>query len=330
MIATIVCSYIMAACKRADSIVKKRKSSCFNTITATSSIKKIINHKISFSSLISFYVHLSKIAKFFKSKFSSCAYDSIEVYMREIALATRVENKNIIDFLQMHIKNRMDFCKIIITNYCDNNFCYLLFACDKEFYRVCEEIIRSVIIDYIESVYKVNFIKQMIKNPLGDTLAFNAYIKVLAIFDKTTDTNALKDIIIFNQTFFIDSFLEFRLNPLKSHWSNFANLSSDTITLFNSGTFVDIIRFLINTMDSDNYKVKVICDEEKFKVYNIKKKNDRVEKIAECNNALELITNVLNSCPNYVDVYLTTNSDNEAVSFLSNVFTNRLKIYSKN
>jgi len=249
--------------------------------------------------------------------------------MREIALAVRVENKGIIDFLQIHIKNRVDFCKTIITNYCDNNFCYLLFACEDEFVRVCEEIIRDVIIDYIESVYKVNFIKQMIKNPLNDTLAFNAYVKVLSIFDKTTDANALKDIIMFNQTFFIDSFLEFRLAPLKSHWLNLANLSSDNITLFNSGTFIDVIRFLINTMDSDNYKVKIVCGDDVSKVYNIKTKNDKVKKIAECKNALELITNVLNSCPNYVDVYLTSDRNNEAVSFLSNVFTNRLKIYSK-
>lgn len=250
--------------------------------------------------------------------------------MREIALATRVENRNILDFLQTNVRNRMDFCKTIITNYCDNNFCYLLFACDEDFVRICEEIIREIIIDYIECVYKVDFLKQMIKTPLSDQLAFNAYIKVLAIFDKTTDTNALKDIIIFNQTFFVDSFLEFRLEPLKSHWKNLANLSCDNISLFNSGTFIDIIRFLINTMENDVYKVKVVCDDNIFKVYNIKNKNDRVKKIAECKNSLELITNVLNSCPNYVDVYLTNNNDNEAVNFLSNVFANRLKIYNKN
>ncbi len=250
--------------------------------------------------------------------------------MREIALATRVENKKIIEFLQTNIKPRLDFCKTITTNYCDNNFCYLLIACDEDFFRICEEIISDVIIDYIENVYKVNFFRQMIKNPLSDTLAFNAYVKVLAIFDKTTDTNALKDIILFNQTFFIDSFLEFRLAPLKTHWSNLANLSSDNIMFFNSGTFIDIIRFLINTMDNDVYKVKVVCNDENFKVYNMKNKNDKVKKIAECDNALELITNVLNSCPNYVDVYLTNNNNNEAVSFLSNVFTNRLKIYNKN
>ena len=114
--------------------------------------------------------------------------------MREVALASRVENKGIIDFLYMNIKNRIDFCKTIITNYCDNNFCYLLFACEDEFVNVCEEIMRDVVIDYIEGVYKVNFLKKTIKNPLRDTLAFNAYIKVLSIFDKTTDANALNAI----------------------------------------------------------------------------------------------------------------------------------------
>lgn len=249
--------------------------------------------------------------------------------MREIALAARVENRDIIDFLQSELKLKLDFCKTIITTYCDNNFCYLLFACDEEFMRLCEDLIRDVIIEYIETVYKVNYIKKIIKNPFQDSLEYNAYIKVLSIFDKTTDKNALKDIILFNETFFIDSFIEFRIAPLKTHWVNLANLSSDNITYFNAETFVDIIRFLINTMENDVYKVKVVCDNEKFKVYNIKHKNDKVKKIAECHSSLELITNVFNLCPNYVDVYLTSSTNNEAVNFLSNVFSNRLKIYSK-
>ena len=99
--------------------------------------------------------------------------------------------------------------------------------------------------------------------------------------------------------------------------------------MFNSGTFIDVIRYLINSMENGVYKVKVVCDGENFSVYNIKNKNDKSTKIAECHNALELITNVLNSCPNYIDVYVNTTSNSEAVSFLSNVFSNRLKIYSK-
>lgn len=250
--------------------------------------------------------------------------------MKEIALATGLGNREILQFLHTNIKSRLDFCKTIVTTYSDGNFSYLLFACDEDFYEPCETILRDIIIDYIETVYKVDYIKKKITKPLIESLAFNAYVKVLALFDKSTDESALKRIILFNQTFFIDSFLEFRLVPLKKHWSNLASLSSDNITLFNSGTFVDVIRFLINTMESMVYKVKVVCDGENFSVYNIKNKNDKSTKIAECHNSLELITNVLNSCPNYIDVYVNTSSDSEAVSFLSNVFSNRLKIYSKN
>lgn len=250
--------------------------------------------------------------------------------MREIALATGLNNKEIIQFLHANIKSKLDFCKTIVTTYCDNNFCYLLFACEEQYMQACETILRDIIIDYIESMYKVDYIKSKIKNPLADSLAYNAYVKVLALFDKSTDESALKKIILFNQTFFVDSFLEFRLLPLKLHWNNLAELSSDNITLFNSGTFTDVVKFLLNTMDSVVYKVKVVCNGDNFSIYNIKNKNDKVTKIADCKNSTELITNVLNACPNYIDVYINTNENSEAVSFLSNVFTNRLKIYMKN
>ncbi len=250
--------------------------------------------------------------------------------MREVALATGVNNKEIIDFLYTNIKSKIDFCKTILTSYCDNNFAYLLFACEDTYMQACETIIKDILIDYIENIYKLNYLKNKIKYPINDTLAFNAYIKVLSVFDKTTDKMALEKIILFNQTFFIDSFLEFRLAPLKRHWDNIADLSTDNLTLFNSSTFIDVIRFLINTMDNMVYKVKVIIDGENFRVYNMQNKNAKVKKIAECNNSIDLISNVFDFCPNYIDVYLNTEQDCEAVSFLSNVFANRLKIYSKN
>ena len=249
--------------------------------------------------------------------------------MREIALAVGVQNKNIIDFLHSQIKSKFDFCKTIISTYCDKNFCYLLFACDEATSNTCEKILREAIIEYIENIYKIAFLKERVKMPIKDSLAFNAYIKVLSVFDKSVDLGALESIILFNDTFFVDSFLEFRLSPLKAHWKNLANLSCDNISLFNSSTFIDIIKYLINSMDNEVYKVKIVCDDNGiYKLYNIKNKNDRVKKIADCSDSVDMISNVLNYCPCYIDIYLSTNKENEAVSFLSNVFANRLKIYS--
>lgn len=250
--------------------------------------------------------------------------------MKEIALATRVKNKEILAFLHTNIQHKLDFCKIIITNYSDNNFSYLLFAFDETFSGAVETIIRESIIEYIESCYKVEYLKQKIKNPAADNLTFETYIKVLSVFDKPTDKSAMEKIIFFNQTFFVDSFLEFRLVPLKKHWDNLAELSSDNLTAFSTDTFVDVIRFLINTMENNIYKVKVICGDGNFKIYNMANKNAKVNKVAECEDDLELISNILNSCPNYIDVYLNAECTNQAVNFLSNIFTNRLKIYSKN
>ena len=250
--------------------------------------------------------------------------------MREVALAARTKNKEILSFLHTNIQPKINFCKNIITNYSDNNFAYLLFAFDEAFTSQVEKIIRENIIEYIENGYKVEYLKQKIKNPSADNLIFETYIKVLSVFDKSTDKSAMEKIIFFNQTFFIDSFLEFRLLPLKKHWDNLAELSSDNLTAFSTETFVDVIKFLINTMESNIYKVKIICDEDKFKIYNMANKNTKVSMVAECENDLELISNILNSCPNYIDVYLNAQNNNEAVNFLSNIFTNRLKIYSRN
>ena len=132
--------------------------------------------------------------------------------MREMALATGVKNKEIIEFLNTEIKTKLDFCKTIVTNYSDNNFSYLLIACDGEFEHSCESVLKDIIIEYIESVYKINYLKRKIKNPHTDNLGFEAYIKVLSLFDRATDETALKKIIMLNQTFFIDSFLELCLN----------------------------------------------------------------------------------------------------------------------
>lgn len=250
--------------------------------------------------------------------------------MREVALAARVKNKEILSFLHSAIQPKLNFCKAITTNYSDNNFAYLLFAFDEDFSVQVEKLIRESIIEYIEACYKVEYLKQKIKNPAADNLTFEAYIKVLSVFDKSTDKNAMEKIIFFNQTFFIDSFLEFRLLPLKKHWDNLAELSSDNLTAFSTETFVDVIRFLLNTMENNIYKVKVICDDSRFKIYNMANKNAKVDKVAECEDDLELISNILNSCPNYIDVYLNAESNIQAVDFLSNIFTNRLKIFTKN
>ena len=159
---------------------------------------------------------------------------------------------------------------------------------------------------------------------------FNAYIKVLSVFDKSTDKTALENIILFNQTFFIDSFLDFRLIPLKKHWNNLAELSTGNLTVFSTSTFVDVIKFLLTTIEREVYKVKVVINDKSFSIYNMLNENSQIIKIADCDNSNDLIASIFDNCPTYIDVYLNSTKQNETLNFLSDVFTNKLKIYSKN
>lgn len=250
--------------------------------------------------------------------------------MREIALATQVGNKGILQGLSANIRAKIDFCKTIITNYCDNNFCYLLFACEDEFAGLCETIIREELIEYIVGKFKMDYLSHRMKNHISDKLVFDTYIKVLSLFDKVTDVSVLDKIITFNTIFYIDSFLSFRLIPLKRHWDNLIKLSIDNVASGNTSTFLDVIRFLINTMEDTTYKIKVICDGNNYYIYDMKSKNDKISKVAECDNAQDLISNLLNHCPSYIDVYLQSDKQSETVNFLSDIFANKLKIYMNN
>ena len=145
------------------------------------------------------------------------------------------------------------------------------------------------------------------------------YIKLVKFYHK----------ILFNQTFFIDSFLDFRLVPLKKHWSNLAELSSNNLTVFSTTTLIDVIKFILTTIDREVYKTKIVLNGGVFSLYNMQKENSTIIKIGECNDCQDLISKVFNACPTYIDIYLNSKQQNDAVKFLSNVFTNKLKIYSK-
>lgn len=264
------------------------------------------------------------------SKIRFSAYYTLEVNMREIALATQLSNKEILQGIGANIRAKIDFCKTIITNYCDKDFCYLLFACDEEFSSICETIVKEEIIEYIIGVFKVDYLTRRMKNHITDKLIFNTYIKVLSLFDKATDVSVLDKIINFNNTFYIDSFLSFRLMPLKNHWDNLIKLSVDNISIGNTATFLDVIRFLINTMEDTTYKIKVICNGNNYCLYNVTKANEKIRKLAECDNALDLISNLLNNSPSFIDVYLRGGEQSEIVTFLSDIFTSKVKIYMNN
>lgn len=250
--------------------------------------------------------------------------------MWELALACRRTNFYATDYIYNIINKYITDGKLILTKYNDKNFEYVLFACEWKDKSKYEPIIKQAIINYIVDDYKCNYLKKRIKLEALDNFSYDAYIKVLSLFDKSSDQKLLENLIILNQTFFVDSFIEFRISQLMDRWNELCDLAQDNSSYFvNSGTFLEIIRFLVNSMDTNCKKIKILCNEGAYSIYHSADNIEEVvEKIGESYGKLDLISKVLSISPMNIDVYVTSSADDEAVGFLSDIYMNRLKIFT--
>lgn len=245
--------------------------------------------------------------------------------MWEIMLACKNHNKRIINYVFKMMKNYVQDKSCVLNTYEENDNCFILFACaigKKDYYK---EMIKLCITDYIINVYKYEYLIKNITNFLNDEVAFKSFIKLLSLYDKQTDEFALKKSIILTKCFYIDSFINFRLKPLIKRWEELCVLAKENFSVFFSNeSFIEIMRFLVATMEENCEKIKILINNGKYSIYNTNNMSECGQKIEEATTPFALISAVLRICPKNIDVFLT--KEDSAISFLKSVYNNRLNI----
>ena len=244
--------------------------------------------------------------------------------MWEVMICTNAENKRINQYIYKMMKKLVQDKSCVLTTHKDDKNYYILFACangKKDYYK---EMIKLCIIDYIINVYKYEFLIKKIHNFLQDEVAFKSFIKLLSLYDKQTDEIALKKALKIEKVFYVDSFIQFRLEPLKKHWQELCFLAEDNFdSLICSESFLDIMRFLIATMEESCDKIKILLENNKYSVYNVTM-GDSADKIDECNTPFSLISTVLKICPRQIEVYSSSINEDLGIKFLQSVYGERL------
>lgn len=250
--------------------------------------------------------------------------------MWEVELVTSLSNKRIINYIYKMMKGYMQDKSCVLTTLETDKESKILFACavnKKDYYL---EMIKLCISDYIINVYKYEYLIKNIENFMDDDIKFKSFIKLLSLYDKSTDEQALKNSIHIDNCFYIDSFIKFRMTPLVNHWKELCNLAIENFDFFMSNdTFMDLMRFLVATMDEACEKIKIVELKGKYSIYNIAKNCENAELVDECTTPFSLISAVLKICPKFIDIYVSNNSDT-AIKFLQNVYENRIKIIEEN
>ena len=88
---------------------------------------------------------------------------------------------------------------------------------------------------------------------------------------------------------------------------------------------MDIMRFLIATMEESCDKIKILLENGRYAIYNITM-GDSADKIDDCSTPFSLISTVLKICPRDIEVYSTNSSEDLGIKFLQSVYGERLII----
>ena len=121
---------------------------------------------------------------------------------------------------------------------------------DQNLERRVVSVLVTQLAKIIISDAKCHYIKSNMRLIIPDELNRHAFIHALCSFDKETDFLIAKSLIVLTPHFALDSFYDFRIQPLKKRWQEVCHLANDNQAyLICPRTFCELLRFLISNID---------------------------------------------------------------------------------
>jgi hypothetical protein len=139
---------------------------------------------------------------------------------------------------------------------------------EEDCIRLCFSIKKSVksILDQIKITlaetivlnYKYKFMVNNLQLPDSFKEYKDALCKSLAVFDRTSDILEVVSLLNFTSSINIDSFYIFKLSNLRTKWKEVTDLFLENMAnILYSNSFIELIRYLIMTTESDGVEVFV-------------------------------------------------------------------------
>ncbi|MDD4111091.1 MAG: sporulation protein YtxC [Clostridia bacterium] len=239
------------------------------------------------------------------------------------------EAKNICRELK---KNTQEF-GAVITSYSENDKIYIILACEDIEKPRMKFFISDAIADTISIFYKLEFLEKNLKLHIKNDVYLYAFQKALIAFDRETDKYLITHNLKLEKNIFIDSFYQFKLKQLRGKWFELIKLANENAGyLLCSDTFIDLLRFLIENIEISSELINVVKKEEDYLVCDEKFNKINVEegicllKNENEDTNINLITSLISLSPRKINVYCDLNENNPSLTFISQIFGNRVSI----
>ncbi len=244
--------------------------------------------------------------------------------MWEFSIEAKQKNSHLIDYISERIENALSSVQGVKSVVSLGDKTCIAIGCDDVFAKQLEGVLRVVICDTICEKMKFDFLKNNIDLTLSNEKLFDAFVKVYTYFDCDLERKIIVRNLVLKDKLVLESFLEFRLQPLKMKWKEMCNLTNSSSNVFlKSETFVELLKFLISNLDI-KCKCLVIDFNDGCKFYE-EDGNSLVALVNfEENDEMGIITQVIELCP--AKLKIICGKDNQIVSTLAELFDKRVEI----
>lgn len=199
-----------------------------------------------------------------------------------------------------------------------------------------KEVVLGAVFDAVAEViirsYKEQYLKEHLKLGLTSSVTRATFIKALTMFDKSGDKALIKSKLEPCHEILIDSLYNFRLWELEKRWQEICNLVSENSNyLIMSGSFMELMRFLILTSETEIGEVHVhyspgsvwVAGPDGKEIFRLsyKEKDD--------NSKIGVLTELISLAPEKIIVHSDV-IDNELSSYISSLFDGKVSVLKQN
>lgn len=207
----------------------------------------------------------------------------------------------------------------------DSDLAKLTIAVDVKSMQKLANILVDAICNVILLVHKKQYFKNNINLSKLDETSSSAFLKALVMFDSAIDKQEIKQEIILHKQLNIDSFYNFKLGFLREKWSEILNIVNANVYISNSNNFLELLKFLVNNLDSSVPLINVYFKDNKFIVYDNKNRPIKLKDVEETNEA-NLISQLIELSPKVINLYCSKNLSTSTFKVIYYLFDKKINL----
>ncbi|MEG1582004.1 MAG: sporulation protein YtxC [Clostridia bacterium] len=243
--------------------------------------------------------------------------------MYETTLICTSNEQIILKSIKSSLENEIKNMGGIITIYNSNDKSCLCLAVPFKEKILIKNKIKRIIATQITIDKKYNYFKEHICVKTSDPVLKEAFYKALAVFDKETDIEIIKEELKWTNKLFIDSFYNFKMFELYDRWHDISLLVTENLNRLQlSGSFTELIKYLIKENNDTIAELYIRFNDSCAEIFTNDKGNLVRANSTDNSGKQELISYLITTAPKKIFLINSTDENKPLISTVKSLFEN--------